>query len=799
MRVLPGYAHRVSGQSPRSPHLGTLLATFRERAGFTQEELAERAGLSAHAVSALERGTRTRPYPHTVRSLADALDLSETERGELIAAVPRRVRVAPEDAHAAVPDPGVGTGPRPVGLVVPPTHLFGREDDIRAVAELAGPDRSRLVTLTGPGGVGKTRLLAAVADELAAGHPDGVVHLALAALADATGVLPTIGRALQLPGSDGANAMALVTEHLAGRRLLLVLDNFEHLLSAAEDVSRLVASCPGLTVLVSSRSPLRVRAEQEYAVTPLATPSGSVTTEAELAASPSGALVLDRSRMVGGHAELTTEDVRALAELCVRLAGLPLAIELATARLRLLGPRALLDRLDDVMQTAGSRDLPARQRTMRATLDWSYGLLTSEQQALFLLLGVFRSGTTLERLEQVADASDTVPAPDVLALLEELVDHSLVVVLPGPDGEHRYGMLEPVAQYARSLSAGPDAIRAVHAHARVFADMAEQAAAGFERAEQVRWLALTEADEANLLVAIRRALDTGEAETAARITWSLWLYWWLRGQPSVGRHWAAQCLAQELPAPLHGRVRLTAATMGYAAGDVDASAAHWAEVFRLGTELRDAELRCKSRPGMGLAALAVGDLEGATTYLRDSLPMCEEAGEAGVWMTSLVRVWLGTVRLLQGDPAGAAEEIHQGLRLARSRGDRLTTYVALYNLAQTALAADDHTRAREHLEEGMTLSGQTQDMANLAYFLDSLAVVESTAGTPDRVAVLLGAARSLRDTVGANVYAYYVPDEALRARAEESAREALDASGYEDAVDRGRAMEPADIIRFALG
>lgn len=776
---------------------GALLRELRERGGLTQEELAERAGLTSHAVSALERGARTRPYPHTVRSLAEAVGASEAERSMLIASVPRRGGTGSPTAPAARRVADDALHPQS-GLLVPPTQLYGREPDVAAIVAMVRSG-CRMVTLTGPGGVGKTRLAAAVSQTLEADYPDGVVQVSLAPLAEAEAVVLTVGRALGLTGGDGPDVLRTVAAHLHPLRLLLVLDNFEHLLSAAAAVGHLVAACPRLTVLASSRSPLRLRGEREYTVAPLALPAEDVATVDDLAGSPAGALLLDRARAISPRLDPTGDDVRALAELCRRLAGLPLAIELAAAHLRVLDPPTLLERVNDVMATSSARDLPERQRTMRAALDWSFGLLDADQQRLFRLLGVFRGGATLDAVEAVAGETGAVPPGAVLGVLSELVEQSLVVVRAGEDGRHRYDMLEPVAQYARSLLVGEESVRAAASHARVFVELAERAALGYERSDQVGWLARSEVEEANLLVAVDRALDLGDLESAGRIAWALWLYWWLRGQVHVGRRRAEQILAAgELPPRLAGRVRLTAATMSYAGGDLEASAAHWAEAYRLGTRTDDAEVVCKAGAGIGLAALGNGDLATARTQFREALAAGDEAGEAGVWLRSLAHVWLGTVLLLESDHAAAVDQIEQGLELARGRGDRLSTYIALYNLSQVAIAQDDHERARTHLEEGIRLSEQTQDMANLAYFLEGLAVVEGARSRHHRVAGLLGAAVGLRETVGANVYAYYVPDESLRAAAEEAARAALGADAYDDTADAGRALELPDVVRLGL-
>ncbi|MGW1343266.1 ATP-binding protein [Kribbella sp. NPDC002412] len=749
-------------------HFGLLLRSLRERAGLTQQELAERAELTTHAISSLERGTRTRPYPHTVRSLSDALGATEGERAALIAAVPRRKTAEPVS--------------RPTGLMVPPTPLFGRDDDIAAIAALVR-DGARLVTLTGPGGVGKTRLTAAVSDVLAADFPDGVVQVSLAPLADSSTLMATIGRALGLAGVDAPGAFDLVAAQLRDSRLLLVLDNFEHLLSAAAPTGQLTALCPALTVLVSSRSPLRVRGEREYIVEPLDLPARDSVTLDDIRAHAAGALVLDRALAVG--ARPSEDDVPAYSELCHRLAGLPLAIELAVAQLRLLSPRALLDRLESAGRTSGARDLPERQRTMRATLDWSYSLLDPDQQRLFTLLGVFRGGATLEAVEAVAADGD------VLGLLQDLAEHSLVRVR----GD-RLDLLEPIAQYARSLLVGDRAATAGRAHARVYLSLAEQAAAGYERADQVEWLERIEEEEANLLVAVERSLDTGDATTAARITWFMWLYWWMRGQFTIGRRLAEQCLAAELPPWERSRVNLAAATMTYAAGDQAAAASYWAAADLCAKDQDDPEVRAKAIAGTGLAALAGGDLDLAEDRFRVALDFALH-DRGSPWLASLVHVWLGTLQLLRGDPAAAVPEIERGLHLARRRGDRLATYVALYNLSQAALALADYQLARRRVEEGIALSRETRDLANLAYFVESLAVIESKEGNHLRVATLLGAATGLRDTVGADVYAYYLPDESLRDAAQQAARLTLGEDAYDAAVAAGRSLDPAAVPELA--
>ena len=376
---------------------GARLRQLREAAGLTQEELAGRARLTRNAISALERGERKRPYPHTVRSLADALGLTEEERATLVAAVPRQDGVPPIDQVARLEST----------LPLPPTPLVGREQALREVTGLLSRPEVRLLTLTGVGGVGKTRLALEVARESAELFPDGVAFVALAPLSDPALLVSTVAHSLGLREAEGQTRREVLHTYLREKRFLLVLDNFEYLLEAAPEVSMLVESCWNLVVLVTSRAPLRIRGEQEYPVSPLALPASTLApTPQEVLGSPSGRLFVEHIRAASPAFELTEDNAATVAAICWRLAGLPLALELAAAKVRFLSLPHLLARLDRALSAGGARDLPPRQQTMRATLDWSHDLLTQEEKALFRRLSVFAGSFTLEVAEAVGARPD---------------------------------------------------------------------------------------------------------------------------------------------------------------------------------------------------------------------------------------------------------------------------------------------------------------------------------------------------------------------------------------------------------
>jgi predicted ATPase len=723
------------------------------------------------------------------------LGLSEEERSSLLATVPGRGKTgATVDAPVGVPE---------VHLPSPPTPLLGRERELVEIGELLLGSGVRLLTLTGIGGVGKTRLAveAARATLAAGGFPDGAAFVALAPLRDPALVLSTVAGSLGVREEGGEDAAAVLLTALREKRMLLVLDNFEHLLEAAAEVVHLIEACPGLVVLATSRARLRVRGEQEYPVPPLGLPPSTQNpTEAEVLATPSGRLFVERAGAASVTFALTPDNAADVAAICWRVAGLPLAIELAAAKARLLEPAALLARLDQALSIAWARDLPERQRTMRATLDWSYELLSEPERKLFRRLSVFVGGFTLQVAEAVeAEAlGQSEESEGVLGLLGSLVEQALIVVQPQKAGVGaRYGMLEPVRQYAKEkLAQSGEAEVVRRLHASLFLDLAERTRPELRGPDQSEWLERLERENGNLGAAMSWALSVGSHDTAVRLGWALGLFWWTHGHHREGRRWMEAALEGALPPASRARALLVAAAMAYTQGDYPVAEERYREALHLSRRLGDELVEGTALAGTGLVETARRDYEAALSSLEEANALFERCEEG--YMPAFSRILLGTTLLARGEADRAERVFEEGLASARRLKIPSLGYIALYNLAQTALARGDREQAARMLREGLELSGQTKDRANLAHFLKALAAVMAFRGRAERSALLLGASDALLREVGAPVYNFYNTDPSLQDRAAAEARAILGEAAFEEARGLGREMTFEQAVEYAL-
>jgi predicted ATPase/transcriptional regulator with XRE-family HTH domain len=768
---------------------GARLRRLREAAALTQEELAERAGLAAKGVGALERGERRRPHPHTLRALANALGLGGDELAALVGERPaRKGRTTPT------------TPPLTVAAPPPPAAapLVGRETAVAELVTILGEER--LVTLTGPGGVGKTRLALAVAEAVGGAFADGTAFVALAPLTDPASVPAAVAASLRVWEVPGRPLIGTLLDYLIARQFLLVLDNAEHLLDATAELVAALTACPRLAMLVTSRAPLRMRGEREWAVPPLDVPTvDSETDVADVLEVPAVQLFMRQARAARPGFAPTAASVATLAAICRRLDGLPLALELAAARVRLLDPVELLARLDRALPllAGGPRDLPARQRAMRNTIAWSHDLLDEGPRRVFRRLAPFVGGWTVEAAEAVCGGG-TPGEVDALDALTRLVEHSLATLADDPaSGGVRGRLLEPIRQFAgEELAAAGEEGAARERHAAYFRAFAERAAPQLYGAEQARWLDRLDAEGDNLRAALGGVLARGKTEEAARLCWALHRFWWIRGHLAEGRRWAEQVLARGdgLAAPLRARALLAAGYLIYAQGDHPAAAARAAEALPLAREGDDHALLGIALALAGFAALGLGATDRAAARFGEALALYEGAGDR--WGVGLVLTGLGYVALAEGDPARGARLLVSAevpLRAANSPWELATN---LNMQAALAEGRGDNARIAALSLESLTLLAALRDRWSVAYTLTRLGGVAAAHGQPARAAQLFGAADALRETTGATIQ--FASDRDLYERHVALARAGLDAPDFAAAWGTGRAMSLGRAIEFAL-
>jgi predicted ATPase/class 3 adenylate cyclase/tetratricopeptide (TPR) repeat protein len=693
----------------------------------------------------------------------------------------------------------------PNNLPIQSTTLIGREQEVAAVAHLLRREDIRLVTLTGPGGIGKTRLGSQVAAELSDRFADGVFFVNLAPISDPTFVVPAIAQTLDLKETGEQPLHDLLQASLQERQLLLLLDNFEQVLSAASQVADLLAACPRLKVLVTSRFVLHVQGEQEFAVPPLAVPSPThVPDLMALSQYEAVALFISRAQAVKPDFQVTNANALAVAEICAHLDGLPLAIELAAARVKLLPPQALLVRLGQRLDilTSRERDRPSRQQTLRNTVAWSYHLLDAEEQRLFRRLSVFVGGCTLEAVEAVcADASDGGEAGQVLERVASLIDKSLLQQTEQEGEEPRLLMLETIREYGLEVLAASGEMEITRqAHALYYVTLAEEAEPELTGPRQAMWLQRLEREHDNLRAALQWGLVPGEdkhrREIALRLGGTLRRFWIVRGQLSEGRNFLEQALVESKGVPASVRVKafVTAANLANHQGDNDqtealaeksralyqelgdtqgialslrllagvagrrgtlpASRMLNEEALALFREVGDKEGAALSLHNIGLVAIAQGKFAEARALLEESLALHRELGnKAG--MANALSALASALFDSQGDATTLRALLDESLALSQEVGDKEASGSSLSLSGQFALSQGDIATARELAEKSLVINREIGNREHTADSLFNLARVEAHQG--DKVAARALYKKSLAVAARGGVYKGLIP------------------------------------------
>jgi predicted ATPase/transcriptional regulator with XRE-family HTH domain len=799
--------------------LGAWIKGQRKELGLTQATLAKNVGCAISTIRKIESGILRPSHEMTIR-IARCLALDP-------ALIPRFITLARPPADVDAPALPVESAGRP-SLPVAPSALIGREQDMAFIIDCLRAGHTRLITLVGPPGVGKTRLAIAIATAMAERAVTAVVFVPLEAVPAARLVLPAIAEALHVSERPGQPLAATIQAALASQPLLMVLDNLEHVLEAAADIAELLGRCPALTILATSQEILHLSNEQQVPVLPLLTPprTGKEAWQT-LEAYPAVALFGAQARRLVPAFALTQDNAATVAAICARLDGIPLAIQLIAARIKHTALAELLDQLDTLTSVIldHHQGRPKRQPTVRSAIAWSYQLLSVAEQQLFRILGVFAGGCALEDLEVIASRHSGT-AMDVTEHLSTLLDKSMIQDSHTAGGESRFSMLSLLREYALEQLALSGERDPVYAHyARCYADLAEQANTKFRGPEERLWVQRLARDHDNIRAVLAWSIDAGRPALALQMGAALWRFWEMQNHVSEGRRWLAQALAfaQEVEPQLRAKAYHAAGTLATFQADNDQAIACYEHSLALRQELQDTAGMAATMLNLATVHyhrsayaqsealltqvldhyLAIQNLRGVASVLTNMGMVGQDQGQIefaeGCYAEALaiqaelgnqrsranLLGLLGTLAQEQGDHRKARPLFTASLELHRSLGLSPAMVTPLDGLGYVALAEGDLVSARASWLECLATTVTMEQPRFIVQALESCATLAGATGRPDLAARLWGAAAALRQAIEAPLAPAIA---ALHHAAQLRAQLGCDAQIWRQAWEQGRAM-----------